>query len=60
MQMVGADWIKSDRREDDLASRCGSIVQVWPLILYIFLSLSFFFYFNFFMGIPYTFPMIKS
>jgi len=27
MQMVGADWIKSDRREDDLASRCGSIVQ---------------------------------
>lgn len=28
MQMVAADWLKSDRREDDLASRPGGIVQV--------------------------------
>ncbi|KAF2300607.1 hypothetical protein GH714_014464 [Hevea brasiliensis] len=27
MQMVGADWLKSDKREDDLAGRSGSIVQ---------------------------------
>ncbi|VAH16403.1 unnamed protein product [Triticum turgidum subsp. durum] len=27
MQMVGADWIKSDKREDDLAGRPGGIVQ---------------------------------
>ncbi|KAI5648652.1 hypothetical protein M9H77_34657 [Catharanthus roseus] len=27
MQMVGADWIRSDKREDDLAGRPGSIVQ---------------------------------
>ncbi|XP_049933334.1 protein ENHANCED DISEASE RESISTANCE 2 isoform X2 [Nymphaea colorata] len=27
MQMVAADWLKSDRREDDLAGRPGSIVQ---------------------------------
>ncbi|KAL4611091.1 hypothetical protein ACB092_08G099500 [Castanea dentata] len=27
MQMVGADWLKSDKREDDLAGRPGSIVQ---------------------------------
>ncbi|TVU30350.1 hypothetical protein EJB05_21966 [Eragrostis curvula] len=28
MQMVGADWIKSDKREDDLAGRAGGLVQV--------------------------------
>ncbi|CAH9096943.1 unnamed protein product [Cuscuta epithymum] len=27
MQLVGADWLKSDKREDDLGSREGSIVQ---------------------------------
>ncbi|GMI72542.1 hypothetical protein like AT2G28320 [Hibiscus trionum] len=27
MQMVGADWLKSDKREDDLGSRVGGIVQ---------------------------------
>lgn len=29
MQMVGADWLSCDRREDDLSSRPGSIVQVY-------------------------------
>lgn len=29
MQMVGADWIKSDKREDDLAGRPGGIVHVF-------------------------------
>ncbi|KAF7805602.1 protein ENHANCED DISEASE RESISTANCE 2-like [Senna tora] len=28
MQMVGADWLRSDIREDDLGGRPGSIVQV--------------------------------
>jgi hypothetical protein len=28
MRMVGADWIKSDKRQDDLASRPGGIVRV--------------------------------
>jgi len=28
MQMVGADWLRSDKREDDLGSRPGGIVQV--------------------------------
>jgi hypothetical protein len=27
--MVGADWIKSDKREDDLAGRPGGLVQVY-------------------------------
>ncbi|KAJ8438412.1 hypothetical protein Cgig2_004522 [Carnegiea gigantea] len=27
LQMVGADWLKSDQREDDIASRHGSMVQ---------------------------------
>ncbi|XP_031113088.1 protein ENHANCED DISEASE RESISTANCE 2-like isoform X1 [Ipomoea triloba] len=27
MQMVGADWLKSDKREDDLGGRQGGIVQ---------------------------------
>uniref|UniRef100_A0A3Q7G342 Protein ENHANCED DISEASE RESISTANCE 2 C-terminal domain-containing protein n=1 Tax=Solanum lycopersicum TaxID=4081 RepID=A0A3Q7G342_SOLLC len=27
LQMVAADWLRSDRREDDLASRPGGIVQ---------------------------------
>jgi hypothetical protein len=26
--MVAADWLRSDRREDDLGGRPGSIVQV--------------------------------
>lgn len=29
MQLVGADWLRSDRREDNLGGRPGSIVQVW-------------------------------
>lgn len=29
MQLVGADWLRCDRREDDLCSRPGSIVQVF-------------------------------
>lgn len=33
MQMVAADWLKSDKREDDLGGRPGSIVQVASLIL---------------------------
>jgi hypothetical protein len=43
MQMVAADWLRSDKREDDLGGRPGSIVQVgffalvfWFLILIIF------------------------
>jgi hypothetical protein len=31
MQMVGADWIKSDKREDDLSGRPGGLVQVYFL-----------------------------
>ncbi|XP_071732926.1 protein ENHANCED DISEASE RESISTANCE 2-like [Rutidosis leptorrhynchoides] len=27
MEMIGADWLQSDKREDDLAGRPGSIVQ---------------------------------
>ena len=33
MQMVGADWLQSDRREDDLGGRPGSIVQVESLFV---------------------------
>ena len=29
MQLVGADWLRSDRREDNLGGRPGGIVQVW-------------------------------
>lgn len=37
MQMVGADWLRSDKREDDLAGRPGSIVQVdFELVFLIF------------------------
>lgn len=32
MQMVAADWLRSDKREDDLAGRPGSIVQVLAII----------------------------
>ena len=35
MQMVAADWLKSDKREDDLAGRPGSIVQVDNYLLII-------------------------
>lgn len=27
MQMIGADWISSGRREDDLGGRVGGLVQ---------------------------------
>ncbi|XP_057783687.1 protein ENHANCED DISEASE RESISTANCE 2-like [Salvia miltiorrhiza] len=27
MEMVGADWLRSDKREDDLGGRPGGIVQ---------------------------------
>lgn len=32
MQMVAADWLKSNKREDDLGGRPGSIVQVYCAI----------------------------
>ncbi|KAK6936057.1 Protein ENHANCED DISEASE RESISTANCE 2, C-terminal [Dillenia turbinata] len=43
MQMVAADWLKSEKREDDLAGRPGSIVQVpgsttYNLALYYMMS----------------------
>lgn len=28
MQMVAADWLNSDKREDDLGGRPGGVVQV--------------------------------
>ena len=28
MKMVAADWLRFDKREDDLGDRSGSIVQV--------------------------------
>lgn len=28
MEMVGADWLRSDKREDDLGGRPGGLVQV--------------------------------
>lgn len=28
MKLVAADWLRSDKREDDLGGRPGSIVQV--------------------------------
>lgn len=28
MQLIGADWLRSDQREDDLGGRPGGIVQV--------------------------------
>jgi len=34
MQMVAADWLRSDRREDDLGGRSGSIVQVVLVLNY--------------------------
>jgi hypothetical protein len=33
MEMVAADWLKSDKREDDLGSRPGGIVQVLIIIV---------------------------
>lgn len=33
MEMVAADWLKSDKREDDLGSRPEGIVQVLILIV---------------------------
>lgn len=33
MEMVGADWLRSDKREDDLGGRPGGIVQVLVLFL---------------------------
>ena len=29
MQMIAADWLKSDKREDDLGGRPDSIIQVF-------------------------------
>ncbi|KAI3461423.1 hypothetical protein Pfo_018086 [Paulownia fortunei] len=34
MEMVGADWLRSDKREDDLGGRPGGIVQV--LVCYVY------------------------
>ncbi|KAJ4971215.1 hypothetical protein NE237_004314 [Protea cynaroides] len=31
MQMVGADWLRSDKREDDLGGRSGGIVQNYAM-----------------------------
>ncbi|EPS61698.1 hypothetical protein M569_13096, partial [Genlisea aurea] len=31
MELVGADWLKSDKREDDLGSRPGGMVQTYGL-----------------------------
>lgn len=28
MELVAADWLKSDKREDDLGGRSGGIIQV--------------------------------
>lgn len=39
MQMVAADWLRSDKREDDLGGRPGSIVQVDFLLVFWFLTL---------------------
>lgn len=40
MEMVGADWIRSMHREDDLAGRPGSIVQVFITFLFFLCILS--------------------
>lgn len=32
MQMVGADWIRSNQRENDLGSRPGGLVQVCSIV----------------------------
>lgn len=32
MQMVGADWLRSDKREDDLAGRPGGVVQEYAAL----------------------------
>ncbi|BBG97811.1 Pleckstrin homology and lipid-binding START domains-containing protein [Prunus dulcis] len=34
MQLVGVDWLRSDKREDDLGSRYGGIVQVPGTTMY--------------------------
>ncbi|RXI07468.1 hypothetical protein DVH24_005241 [Malus domestica] len=34
MQLVGVDWLRSDKREDDLGSRYGNIVQVPGTTMY--------------------------
>lgn len=34
MQMVGADWIRSNERENDLGSRPGGLVQVCSRIVH--------------------------
>lgn len=34
MEMVGADWLRSDKREDDLGGRSGGIVQVNVYVLH--------------------------
>lgn len=32
MEFIGADWIKSNKREDDLGGRPGGITQVWFVV----------------------------
>lgn len=34
MEMVAADWLRSVKREDNLAGRPGGIVQVWYTVVY--------------------------
>lgn len=38
MEIVAADWLRSDKREDDLGGRPGGIVQVFLYFLKTFLS----------------------
>jgi hypothetical protein len=39
MQLVGADWLRCNTREDDLSSRPGSIVQVFSFSFHFLLEL---------------------
>lgn len=41
MEMVGADWLRSDKREDDLGGRPGGIVQVIVLFLHLAFSINY-------------------
>lgn len=36
MQMVAADWLQSNKREDDLAGRYGGIVQVFSITRFLY------------------------
>ena len=48
MQMVAADWLRSDKREDDLAGRPESIVQAG----FFFPFLAPFFYYSLCLYVP--------